>query len=378
MRDLSDIRKIVVKVGSSSLCDEKGQVDREKISHLISQVSQLKEKGYTVVLVSSGAIAAGMGTMQLENKPQTIPEKQALAAIGQAKLMEIYEELFALEHLKCAQVLLNHGDFDDRKRLMNLTNTLRALEQYGVVPIVNENDALAVDEIKVGDNDTLAALLVPVVDAKLLVLVTDIDGLYTKNPHLYKDAKFIDYVEYVDEEVESMASDTQSNIGTGGMSTKLKAARIANAYGCHQVIVNGNHPNYLTDIFKKDIGTWFNGKSGMTLSAKAHWIAYRTLSKGEIIVDEGAKDALELARKSLLPKGVIDVKGEFLSGSIVDIVDVNEKVIGKGITNYSSEEIKRIKGYNTCCIEELIGYKDYDEIIHANNLALLGGQKNGC
>ncbi len=211
MRDLQGIKKIVIKVGSSSLCNQKGQIEKEKILYLILQISKLIELDYSIVLVSSGAIAAGMGALGLKEKPQTIPEKQALAAIGQAKLMQIYEEIFQLFDIECAQVLLNHGDFDDRKRLINLTNTMHSLMHYGVIPIVNENDALAVDEIKVGDNDTLAALIVPVVEADMLILVSDIDGLYN-----------------VDDDIRHMAGDTSSGLGTGGMATKIRAAKIVN------------------------------------------------------------------------------------------------------------------------------------------------------
>lgn len=375
MREVKKIKKIVVKVGSSSLCNSLGQIQKEKILRLIMQIVELERQGISVVLVSSGAIAAGMGAMRLERKPQTLPEKQALAAIGQAALMQIYEETFELFQMKCAQVLLNHGDFDDRKRLMNLSNTMHALMNYGVIPIVNENDALAVEEIKVGDNDTLSALLVPVVEADLLVLVSDIDGLYDRNPHEYKNAQFIHYVDEVTEDIEKMAGGSSSSLGTGGMMTKIRAAKIVNDYGSSLVIVNGEKDNYLLHVFDDhENGTWFNGKSGKNLNAKAHWLAYRSNSKGKIIVDEGAKRAISLHRKSLLPSGVIDVVDHFLMGQVVEIVDQKGHRIAKGISNYSSEEIKLIMGHNTSDIENILHYKDYDEIIHANNMVILGGE----
>jgi glutamate 5-kinase len=330
------------------------------------------------VLVSSGAIAAGMGALSLEQKPQTIPEKQALAAIGQGRLMQIYEDIFELFGLKCAQVLLNHDDFDDRKRLMNLTHTMNALMKYGVIPIVNENDALSVDEIKVGDNDTLSALLVPVVDADLLVLVSDIDGLYTANPHENKDAQLLKYVDCVNEKIEAMAGTSSSQLGTGGMATKIRAAKIVNDYGKHMVIVNGSQEDSIIHIFDDvESGTWFNGKSGRHLNAKTHWLAYRTSSKGKIIVDEGAARALKENHKSLLPKGIVDVESQFLMGQVVDIVSVTGEKIAKGISHYSSEEIKLIKGLNTSDIESVLHYKDYDEVVHANNMVILGGKKRG-
>lgn len=368
-RNIESIQTVMIKVGSSSLCDDNGQLNKEKILNLVLQMSKLKKEGYSLVLVSSGAIAAGMGLLNLEKKPSTIPQKQALAAIGQAHLMQIYEEIFELFQLKCAQVLLNHGDFDDRKRLMNLCNTIHALLEYDVIPIINENDALAVDEIKVGDNDTLAALMVPVVNADLLVLVSDIDGLYTKNPKIYDDAKLLDFVEQVDESIEAMAGGTSSGLGTGGMATKIKAAKIVNDYGKHLVIVNGSKDNCLINIFNENQnGTWFNGHEKY-LKSRDHWLAYRANVKGKIIIDEGAREALVDHRKSLLPKGVVHVEGHFLMGQVVSI-ETNTTVIGKGIVNYSSDEIKLIMGYNTDKIESILHYKDYDEIIHANNMIL--------
>ncbi|MFR5749195.1 MAG: glutamate 5-kinase, partial [Thomasclavelia spiroformis] len=210
MRDLSKVKSLIIKIGSSSLCDDKGNINKEKILNLIWQIAQIKRKGIKITLVSSGAINAGVHIMNLTERPQTIPEKQALAAIGQASLMQIYEDLFSLFDLKCAQILLNHDDFDDRKRLMNFNHALQALIKYDVVPIINENDTLAVDEIKVGDNDTLASLIVPAVDADMVVLVSDIDGLYDDNPHTNKDAKLIRDVNGITSEIENMAKDASS------------------------------------------------------------------------------------------------------------------------------------------------------------------------
>lgn len=368
-RDISSIKTIMIKVGSSSLCDSNGQLNKEKILKLVLQISKLKKEGYTLVLVTSGAIAAGMGLLGLDSKPTLIPQKQALAAVGQAHLMQIYEEIFALFQLKCAQVLLNHGDFDDRKRLMNLCNTIHALIEYDVIPIINENDALAVDEIKVGDNDTLAALMVPVVNADLLVLVSDIDGLYTKNPKVYKDAQLLHFVECVDESIENMAGGSSTNLGTGGMATKIKAAKIVNDFGKNLVIVNGSKDDYLLNIFNEvKNGTWFNAKK-KSLNSRDHWLAYRTMTKGKVVVDNGAKDALVIKRKSLLPSGITSVEGHFLMGQVISI-ECDDQVIGKGIVNYSSDEIKLIMGRNSSEIEDILHYKDYDEVIHANNMIL--------
>ena len=265
MRNLDHVKHVIIKIGSTSLCNEDGQLDKERILKLIQQIAVLKRKGLKVTLVSSGAISSGMGVLNLSKKPKEISKKQALAAIGQAHLMQIYEDLFSLFHLKCAQILLNHDDFDHRKRLMNLSYALSSILDYDVIPIINENDTLAVDEIKVGDNDTLSALLLPIVDAQLLVLVSDIDGLYDDNPHTNPKAKLLSDIELVDDEIMNYAKDSSSQFGTGGMVTKLRAAKIVNDYGGDMAIVNGNNETALIDLLEgKQIGTYFSGKAGRT------------------------------------------------------------------------------------------------------------------
>ena len=371
-RRIEDVKKIVIKVGSSSLCDRNGQINKEKILMLTWQIAKLKREGYIVVLVSSGAIAAGMGALCLDSKPKTLPEKQALAAIGQARLMEIYEEIFQVFDMKCSQILLNHDDFDDRHRLMNLNHTINALINYGVVPIINENDALSVDEIKVGDNDTLAALIVPVIEAELLILVSDIDGLYTSNPHTDPDATLIHYVDKIDDKILSYAGDAVSGLGTGGMATKLKAAKMVNAIGSHMCIVNGQKENSILGALNNE-GTWFNGASGTNMNARRHWIAYRTKPRGSIIVDEGCYKAIVDNHVSLLPTGIKEVEGHFLVGQVVDIKDESQHVIAKGVVNYASDEIRLIKGHQSSEIDEILHRHDYDEVIHANNMVVLEG-----
>lgn len=371
MRDLNKVKSIVVKIGSSSLCDDCNRINKEKILKLISQIAKIKRKGYKVTVVSSGAIMAGMAKLNLDVKPSTVPQKQALAAIGQASLMQIYEDLFDLFDLKCAQVLINHDDFDERLRLLNLTNALNSMFEYDVIPIVNENDTLAVDEIKVGDNDTLAALLAPMVDADLLVLVSDIDGLYDDNPHTNPNAKLIENVAMIDDKIKSMAKDPVSKVGTGGMVTKIKAAKIVNDYGCAMAIVNGQQENIIVKLIEgANVGTWFDGKAGRTLSARQHWLFHRSHPKGAIVVDDGAAKAIVQKRTSLLPKGIIAVKGDFLMSAVVEVVDAMGNTLARGQTNYSSDEIKLIKGLNTNQIESVLHYKDYDTIIHADNLVL--------
>lgn len=376
MRDLRNIKNLVIKIGSSSLCDDEGNINKEKILNLIQQIAYIKRKGINITLVSSGAINAGVHIMNLAKRPQTIPQKQALAAIGQASLMQIYEELFSLFNLRCAQILLNHDDFDDRKRLMNFNNAMQALIDYDVVPIINENDTLAVEEIKVGDNDTLASLVVPAVNADMVVLVSDINGLYDDNPHTNENAKLIKNVNGITKEIENMAKDASSKVGTGGMITKIKAAKVCNDFGCDMAIVNGNQQNVLVDLMDgKDVGTYFSGVAGRTLNSRQHWIMYRSMPKGSIIVDDGAKLALINNHTSLLPKGIVDVRGNFLISQIVDIIDINNILLARGMVNYSSDEIKLIKGLNTREIKNVLHYKDYDEVVHANNLVLVEGVK---
>ena len=376
MRDLKNIKNLVIKIGSSSLCDDEGNINKEKILNLIQQIAYIKRKGINITLVSSGAINAGVHIMNLAKRPQTIPQKQALAAIGQASLMQIYEELFSLFNLRCAQILLNHDDFDDRKRLMNFNNAMQALIDYDVVPIINENDTLAVEEIKVGDNDTLASLVVPAVNADMVVLVSDINGLYDDNPHTNENAKLIKNVNGITKEIEDMAKDASSKVGTGGMITKIKAAKVCNDFGCDMAIGNGNQQNVLVDLMDgKDVGTYFSGVAGRTLNSRQHWIMYRSMPKGSIIVDDGAKLALINNHTSLLPKGIVDVRGNFLISQIVDIIDINNILLARGMVNYSSDEIKLIKGLNTREIKNVLHYKDYDEVVHANNLVLVEGVK---
>ena len=358
MRNLEHVKHVIIKIGSTSLCNEDGQLDKERILKLIQQIAILKRKGLKVTLVSSGAISSGMGVLNLSEKPKEISKKQALAAIGQAHLMQIYEDLFSLFHLKCAQILLNHDDFDHRKRLMNLSYALSSILDYDVIPIINENDTLAVDEIKVGDNDTLSALLLPIVDAQLLVLVSDIDGLYNDNPHTNSNAKLLSDIELVDDKIMNFAKDSSSQFGTGGMVTKLRAAKIVNDYGGDMAIVNGNNETALIDLLEgKQIGTYFSGKAG---------------PKGKVIVDDGACEALK-THTSLLPKGIKEVEGSFMQGGVIDVLSFKGHLIARGITNYSSDELKLIKDHHSNEIESILHYKDYDEVIHADNLVINKG-----
>ena len=371
MRDLSHIKNVIVKVGSSSLTDENGNINDEKMLKIVSQLAYIKRKGMNVILVSSGAQAAGMGVLGLKKKPSDMSQKQALAAVGQAKLMEHYEDLFSIFSLRCAQILVNHGDFDDRKRLANLTNAMEAIINFDVIPIINENDTLAVEEIRVGDNDTLASLIVPAVDGDILILMSDIDGLYDDNPNDNPQAALIPYVSDVSN-VEQYAKDSSSAVGTGGMITKLNAARMVNAYGCDMAILNAGAEDSLKRFIDgEEIGTLFDGHKEKDLSSKKHWIMYRSNPKGQIVVDSGAFAAIKNKHTSLLPKGIVDVQGDFMMSAVVEIVNAKGILCAKGIANYSSDEIKLIKGLKTSEIEGVLHYKDYDEVVHANNMVVI-------
>ena len=360
------MKRIVIKIGSSSLVDEVGELDKSKIKNLVKEISQLKEQNIMPILVSSGAIAVGKSILHI--KPQNIAEKQALAAVGQADLMHEYEMAFNEYNLKCAQILLNHDDFDVRKRVLNLETTINTLIDLDVVPIINENDALAVDEIKVGDNDTLSALISGMVEAKLLVLISDIDGLFDKNPKLFDDAKLIKEVINIDKNIINMATDATSNVGTGGMITKIKAAKIATTSGVDMLIMNNTKIRKLHNVLNEYDGTLFKA-SEHKMNAKSHWVLYKTNPKGYIYIDNGAKKAL-CDRNSLLSVGVLSVKGVFDNNDVVGICNGNE-MLAKGIVSYNSEIIEKIKGKSLADVKKILGENAKNIIIHANNIVLL-------
>lgn len=370
MRDFSEIKRVVVKVGSSSLVNADNSINFQRIDELMQTFSKLKKNNIEIALVSSGAIALGMYQLGLSKKPKEMALKQACAAIGQAKLMQCYNDSASKYGLICGQILLNHDDFQVRKRMLYLCDTLDAMFKNNIIPIINENDALAVEEIKVGDNDTLASLIVPMIKANLLVLFSDIDGLFNKNPKLHSDAFIIKTVDKIDNNVLSMVGDSTSNVGTGGMKTKINAAIIATTACCNMIICNSQEISRLDDIIKgEEIGTLFTAKK-KGISSREHWMIFKANSSGNIIVDDGCKDMLLKKKVSILPKGVVSVNGEFLQGAVIDICDKNNKIIAKGITNYSYLDILRIKGLSTMEVKQLISSDAKSEIIHANNMVV--------
>ncbi len=368
---VANAQKIVVKVGTSTLTHKNGKLNLEQIEKLVRQLSDLRNQGKDVVLVSSGAIGAGMGKLNLEERPKTIPEKQAVAAVGQGILLHIYEKIFAEYGQATAQLLLTKADLEHRQRFLNARNTLLTLLRLGVIPIVNENDTVAFEEIKFGDNDTLAALVGTLIDADLVILLTDIDGFYDGDPRKNKDAKRISVVETIDERVESLAGSVGSKFGSGGMATKITAASIAVNAGIPLMIAHGAETHIIRRLTGgEDVGTLF-----LPIEMKPHlrkkWIAFGSHVEGRIIVDDGAKAALVHKGKSLLPSGIVAVEGNFTAGDVVGITDSSGKEFARGITHYGAQELNRIKGQKSSDICPILGYKDFDEVIHRDNLSLI-------
>ncbi|MEF9934614.1 MAG: glutamate 5-kinase [Clostridium sp.] len=368
---IKKVKRIVVKVGSSTLTYENGRINLSQIEIITRQLADLHNMGYEVILVSSGAIGAGIGKLQMKKRPTTIPEKQAAAAVGQGLLLHMYEKLFSEYGQTVGQILLTREDMTDRVRFLNSRNALFSLLEMGVIPIINENDAVVVDEIKFGDNDTLSALVASLVEADLLILLSDIDGLYNDNPRTNPDAKIINFVEEITEEVEKCAGGAGSNLGTGGMITKIKAAKIAVSSGSVMVIGNGSDPSIIKGIVSgKEIGTWFK-QTDHPLQARKRWIAFGKKPMGSIKVDKGAAPAICIDNKSLLPSGVIEITGTFNEGDLVNILDNKGEEIARGLVNYPSYEIDLIKGLNSCEINSKLGHKNYDVIVHRDNLVCL-------
>ncbi|MBI4683750.1 MAG: glutamate 5-kinase [Nitrospirae bacterium] len=365
------MKRIVVKIGSNILANEKDGLDAKRISSIAGDVAELQNMGYDVILVSSGAIAAGMKKLGLKEKPKDIQLKQAAAAAGQSNLIWAYEKGFGGYGKQVAQILLTSDDFSDRKRYINSKNTLLTLLSYGIIPIVNENDTVATDEIKFGDNDNLASLVAGLIDAERLIILSDVDGLYSSDPKKGYKAVLMETVEEITPEIEAIAGGTGSIVGTGGMYSKIIAAKRAVSNGITVNIINGKKSGLITALLKgKPHGTEFKSKKEK-LSARKGWIVYGSRVKGSLYVDAGAVKALIHGGKSLLPSGIVSVSGIFETGDAIHCVNPEGRKIAKGITNYSSSEINKIKGKNTTEVEKILGYKYSDEVIHRDNLVVL-------
>jgi len=366
--------RIVAKFGTSLLTGGRGQLDHGIMSNLAAQVAQLHSQGLELLIVSSGAIASGRHKLGLTRKLKSIPLRQVLASVGQGRLMYVYEQLFSQYNINVAQALLTKTDLSDRAGYLNARNTLLALLELRVMCIVNENDVVAVDEIdeaKFGDNDNLSAMVANLIDADLLLLLTDTAGLYTADPRCNQDACLIKEVNRVDPEIERLASDTTNKMGTGGMITKIEAARLAMASGVTVVIADGREPDIIIKLVSgENIGTHFLPTNNK-LDSRKRWMLSGLCTKGKLVVDSGAAIALRKHNRSLLAAGIRDITGEFDRGDIIDIYDANGVNVGCGITNYSSNDIKLIRGVQSGEIADLLGCDYGPEVVHRNNLALV-------
>ena len=371
--------RLVVKIGSNILAAPHGAsgLDEHRIGLIAEDICGLLEKGNEIIIVSSGAVAAGFGKLGIkkEKRPAEIMLKQAAAAVGQSALMWAYEKAFGEKCRKVAQILLTRDVFTERARYINAKNTIFTLLSLGVVPVINENDTVAVDEIRFGDNDQLAALVASLAEADKLVVLSDVDGLFTSNPSAHDKAlkpELLHLVEEITPEIERMAGGSTSGVGTGGMYSKLLAAKKAMAAGISVHIVNGRKAGIISDAVEGESahGTVFKPANGR-ISARKGWIAYGLKSKGRLVLDDGAAEALLARGKSLLPSGIVEVEGDFEKGDPVYCLSRSGQRIAKGLVNYSAGEIKKIKGKKTSEIEGLLGYMYSDEVIHRDNLVLI-------
>jgi len=368
MRELKNIKQIVVKVGTSVVAKPDGTLNKNYMKQVAQQVSKLTKQGKSVTLVSSGAVVSGAKKFGLSEMPRDIPGRQAAAAVGQSILMEAWRTAFRTYGLQVAQILLTYEAFSNRRTYINLRNSMTILGEHGIIPIINENDPISVHEIEstFGDNDKLSALVAANTDTSLLILLTDVNGLYTRNPR-HKDAELIPEVDEITNAIEKMGGEPGSWRTKGGMKSKIEAAKIAARSNCAMIIANAREKNVITRILQgEEIGTLFKPAQSY-YSNKERWILY-SISNGKIVIDQGAKAAL-LNGKSLLPSGILDVEGEFEAGSIISITHEGQEM-GKGVVDYSSEELKKIKGKQTNDIEEILGYKNYDNAVRSENIAL--------
>jgi len=367
---LGKVEKIVVKVGTSSITSDDGKLNIEFMKNVAYQISQLQKLNKQVILVSSGSIGVGIEMLKLGYRPREIPIRQAAAAVGQSVLMQEWRKAFDDYDLDVAQILLSYDSFSSRLTYLNLRNSISTLLSYGVIPIINENDPTCVHEIEAtfGDNDKLSAMVASKIEADLLIMLSDIDGLYDKNPKRNPDAKLLSTVEEITPEIESYGGNPSSTKGTGGMRTKIEAAKICNMTGCFMVIANSAIENVILKILDgEQIGTLFLTKEDVHKN-RIRWIIL-SKSSGKIVVDHGAKNAIE-KKMSLLPSGVVDVTGNFERGDIIEI-ECDGYLFAKGITDYSSDELDIIKGLHTDKIVEVLGYKNYNHVIKQENIGII-------
>jgi glutamate 5-kinase len=357
-------KRIVVKVGTNVLTDDKGQLDHKLIRNLARQIARLHKRGLEITVVSSGSIGAGMGVMKIPRRPSSLPMLQATASVGQPELMRLFEEGFHRRKLHAAQMLLTRRDFEDRVRYLNIRNTIAALHELSAIPIINENDTVAVDEIRYGDNDIIAALTANLIRADLLVILTVVDGL------MDADGNRIDVVDRVDDEVTALATSTRSALGSGGMASKLQAIRRVTESGDYAVIANGRARDVLVRLLDgQKVGTLFM-TSPAKMRARKRWIGFSVRPRGTIVVDDGAAHALRRGGKSLLAIGITTVKGQFKRGDVIRVRDASGKEFARGLSNYTASELSQIKGLRSNQFKAVLGEKTYDEVIHRDNLVV--------
>lgn len=370
-RAVATAKRIVIKLGTSSLTHENGRLDLGRIEALVRQISDLHSGGKEVFVVSSGAVAAGMGRLGLSARPKTIPEKQALAAVGQGELMHVYSKLFAEYGQTVAQVLLSRDDALERSRMLNARTALLTLIGMGVIPIINENDVVAVDELKIGDNDSLSAMVASLVDADIVMILSDIDGLFTADPRKDPSAVLVHTVPEITEAIEASCGGAGSAQGTGGMATKLAAAKIATSSGIPMLIAHSREPGILQRLTAGELlGTLFIARENAHHFRK-RWLSFGAKPLGSITVDQGCEKSLVAGGASLLPAGITAVDGAFAEGDAVRILSAKGREIARGLVNYGSEDLRKIMGLRTEDISPVLGGKPYDEAVHRDHLAVL-------
>ena len=364
-------RRVVVKIGSSLLTKGGQGLDKTAIAAWVKQMAELKNRSVEVVLVSSGSVAEGMSRLGLKVRPKTLHELQAAAAVGQMGLVRVFDDNFQQHGLHAAQVLLTHDDLSDRQRYLNARSTLLTLLKLGVVPVINENDTVATEEIRFGDNDTLAALVANLVEAELLIILTDQQGLFTGDPGVYPDAELISQINVNDNRLELMAGESRSGLGRGGMYTKVRAARLAARSGAATVIASGQVGNVIAKVISGEkIGTHFL-PDVEPLVARKRWLAGQLQVKGRLVLDAGAVKVLKSDGKSLLAVGVKSVSGRFDRGELVSCVDENGSEIARGLVNYGKADAELIAGKSSADFEKILGYADDSELIHRDNIVLI-------
>ena len=363
---LKNSKIIVIKIGSSLLVDDKKKIRKKWLSSFAKDIQKLRSKNKKIIIVSSGAIALGCKKMNYNKKNLKLDKSQAIASIGQIELMNLFSETFSKFRLNISQILLTLDDTEERRRSINAKRTLENLFQIDYIPVVNENDTIATSEIKYGDNDRLASRVAQITNADTLILLSDVDGLFTKNPKKFKDAKLIKEVKDLKKDIKNINIRGITEFGSGGMNTKIEAAKICNLAGCNMIIANGLNLNPITQIEKKNNCTWFISKI-TKLHARKKWIISSVSPKGELIIDDGAKKAL-LNGKSLLAAGIKKVSGKFKKGDHIKILDNKRKEFARGLSSFSSEEINKIIGYHSNEIQKILGYVSKSEVVHKDDM----------